>query len=74
MRKKYFVRFIAVLPMLATAISMVVFMAMAFDSWWWILLAIGDFWALMRVCQDYEGYVKDLAYFLKRMADDAMYE
>lgn len=74
MRKKYFVRFIAVLPMLATAISMIVFMAMAFDSWWWILLAIGDFWALMRVCQDYEWYVKDLASFLKRMAEDAMYE
>lgn len=74
MSKKYFVRFIAVLPTLATAISMVVFFALAFDCWWWILLAIGDFWALMRICQDYEWCVKDLAFFLKRMAHDAMYE
>ena len=74
MRKKYFVRFIAVLPMLATAISMVVFMAMAFDSWWWILLAIGDFWALKRICQDYEWCVRDVAFFLKRMANDALSE
>lgn len=74
MRKKYFVRFIAVLPMLATAISMVVFMAMAFDSWWWILLAIGDFWALQRVCRDYEFYVRDLARFLEKMAQDTLYE
>ena len=74
MRKKYFVRLIAVLPMLATASSMVVFMAMAFDSWWWILLAIGDFWAFMRLAQDYEWTVRDVTAFFRRMSDDAMYE
>lgn len=74
MRKKYFVRLIAVLPMLATAISMVVFLAFAFDNAWWVLLAIGDFWAFMRICQDYEWCVRDVAFFLKRMANDALSE
>jgi hypothetical protein len=72
--KKYLVRFIAVLPMLAVSISMVVFIAFAFDNAWWILLAIGDFWALQRVCRDYEWYVKELASFLRDMAIDALHE
>ena len=71
---KYLVRFIAVLPMLAVAISMVVYVALAFDCWWWILLAIGDFWALMRICQDYEWCVREVAYILKKMANDALHE
>ena len=74
MRKKYVVRLLAVLPMLATAISMVVFLAFAFDNAWWVLLAIGDFWAFMRICQDYEWCVRDVAYLLKRMANDALSE
>jgi hypothetical protein len=69
-----FVRLIAALPMLAAAISMVVFLAMAFDNAWWILLAIGDFWAFMRLAQDYEWTVRDVAAFFRRMSDDAMYE
>lgn len=72
--KKYLVRFIAVLPMLAVSISMVVFIAFAFDNAWWILLAIGDFWALQRVCRDYEWFVRELAGFLKDMAIDALHE
>ena len=72
--KKYLVRFIAVLSMLAVSISMVVFIAFAFDNAWWILLAIGDFWALQRVCRDYEWYVKELASFLRDMAIDALHE
>lgn len=71
---KYLVRFVAVLPMLAVAISMVVFIAFAFDCWWWILLAIGDFWALQRICRDYEWFVRELAGFLKDMAIDALHE
>ena len=74
MKKKYFVRLIAVIPMLAVAISMVVFLAMAFDNAWWVLLAIGDFWALQRMCQDYEWCVRDVAYILKKMANDALHE
>lgn len=72
--KKYLVRFIAVLPMLATAISMVVFVVLAFDCWWWILLAIGDFWAFQRVAKDYEWYVKELASIIRDMATDALHE
>lgn len=74
MKKKYFVRLIAVLPMLATAISMVVFLAFAFDNAWWVLLAIGNFWSFMRLAQDYEWTVRDVAAFFRRMSDDAMYE
>ena len=71
---KYLVRFIAVLPMLATAISMVMFLAFAFDCWWWILLAIGDFWAFMRLAQEYEWAVRSVANFLEQMAYDAKHE
>ena len=71
---KYLVRFIATLPMLAVAISMVMFLAFAFDCRWWILLAIGNFWALQRLCQDYEWCVRSVAYLLKKMASDALHE
>ena len=71
---KYVIRMLAAIPMLTVGISMVVFGAMAFDNAWWALLAIGDFWALWRVCQDYEFYVRELARFFKKMALDAMYE
>ena len=74
MRKKYFVRLIAALPMLAAAISMVVFFAMAFDNAWWVLLAIGDFWAFMRLAWEYEWSVRSVSYFLKEMANDALHE
>lgn len=74
MRKKYVVRLIAVLPMLVVAISMVVFLAFAFDNAWWILLAIGDFWAFMLMSRDYEWHVKYLANFLEDMANDAKCE
>lgn len=71
---KYLVRFIAVLPMLAVSISMVVFIAFAFDNAWWILLAIGDFWAFMRLAQEYEWAVRSVANFLEQMAYDAKHE
>ena len=74
MRKKYFVRLIAALPMLAAAISMVVFLAMAFDNAWWVLLAIGDFWVFMRLAWEYEWSVRSVSYFLKEMANDALHE
>jgi hypothetical protein len=74
MRKKYFVRLIAALPMLAAAISMVVFLAMAFDNAWWVLLAIGDFWAFMRLVWEYDWSVRSVSYFLKEMANDALHE
>ena len=71
---KYLVRFVAVLPMLAVAISMVMFLVFAFDNAWWLLLAIGNFWALQRLCQDYEWCVRSVAYLLKKMASDALHE
>ena len=75
MRKsKYLVRFIAAMPMLATAIGMIVFLVMAFENHWWVLLAIGNFWSFMRLAQDYEWTVRDVANFLKRMANDALSE
>lgn len=75
MRKlKYLVRFIAAMPMLATAIGMVVFLVMAFENHWWVLLVIGNFWSFMRLAQDYEWTVRDVAAFFRRMANDALSE
>lgn len=72
--KKYLIRLIAVLPMLAVAISMVVFIVLAFDCWWWILLFIGNFWAFTRLAKDYEWYVRELASIIRDMAVDALHE
>lgn len=75
MRKlKYLVRFIAAMPMLATAIGMVVFLVMAFENHWLVLLVIGNFWSFMRLAQDYEWTVRDVAAFFRRMANDALSE
>ena len=72
--KKYFIRALAALPLLSSGVSMVVFLVMAFETHWWVLLAIGNLLAFSRVAQDYEWCVRDFAKYLKRMAEDAMYE
>ena len=72
--RKYLVRLFAALPMLATAIGTVVFLVMAFENHWWVLLTIGNFWSFMRLAQDYEWTVRDVAAFLKRMANDALHK
>jgi hypothetical protein len=71
---KYFVRLLAALPMLGTGISMIVFGVMAFDNALWILLCITNFWSFMALVSNYETLVFNMAYFLKRMANDALYE
>ena len=72
--KKYVIRFIAVLPMLAVLVSMVIFFVMAFDCWWWVLLSIGNFWAFTRLAKDYEWYVHEIANAIRDMATDALHE
>ncbi len=72
--KKYYVRLLAALPMLGTGISMIVFGVMAFDNALWILLCITNFWSFMILASNYEAIVFNMAYFLKRMANDAMHE
>ena len=74
MKKRYFVRLLAALPMLAVGVSVIFFVVKAFENVWWILLAIGDFWAFQRVCKDYEWYVKELASTIRDMAVDALHE
>jgi hypothetical protein len=71
---KYFVRLLAALPMLGTGISMIVFGVMAFDNALWILLCITNFWGFMALASNYETLVFNMAYFLKRMANDALHE
>ena len=71
---KYFVRLLAALPMLGTGISMIVFGVMAFDNALWILLCITNFWGFMALASNYETLVFNMAYFLKRMANDAVHE
>ena len=71
---KYFVRLLATLPMLGTGISMIVFGVMAFDNALWILLCITNFWSFMALVSNYETLVFNMAYFLKRMANDALHE
>jgi hypothetical protein len=71
---KYFVRLLAALPMLGTGISMIVFGVMAFDNALWILLCITNFWSFMALVSNYETLVFNMAYFLKRMANDALHE
>lgn len=71
---KYFVRLLAALPMLGTGISMVVFGVMTFDNLLWIFLCITSFWSFMALSSNYETLVFNIAYFLKRMANDALHE
>ena len=71
---KYFVRLLAALPMLGTGISMIVFGVMAFDNALWILLCITNFWGFMALASNYETLVFNMAYFLKRIANDALHE
>lgn len=74
MRKKYFVRALAALPMLSVGISMMVFLVMAFSEHFWVLLAIGNFWAFSILARDYEWYVRKLSDFIEEMVEDAVYE
>ena len=65
---KYIVRFIAVIPMMISAINLCVFMALCVESKWYILLVIGSFFCFMRLARDYEVFVLDIMTFLKKMA------
>ena len=74
MKKKYFVKLLAALPMLAVGVSAMFFGVKAFESVWWVFLAIGNVWAFLSLASTYEWSVRDIAYFLKRMANDALHE
>ena len=74
MRKKYFVRLIAALPMLAVGVSAMFFGVKAFENVWYVFLAIGNVWAFLSLASTYEWSVRDIAYFLKEMANDALHE
>ena len=74
MKKKCFVRLLAALPMLAVGISAMFFGVKAFENVWWVFVAIGNIWAFLSLASTYEWSVRDIAYFLKRMANDALSE
>ena len=71
---KYFVRLLAALPMLGTGISAIVFGVMSFDNALWVFLVITNIWSFITLASNYEILVLNVAYFLKRMAEDASYE
>ena len=74
MKKKYLVRLLAVLPMLAVGVSDIFFWVKAFENVWWVFLAIGNIWAFLALASTYEWSVRDIAYFLKNMGNDALHE
>lgn len=74
MKKKYFVRLLAALPMLAVGVSAMFFLVKAFENVWWVFLATGNIWAFLLLASTYEWSVRDIAYFLKDMGNDALHE
>ena len=74
MKKKYFVRLLAALPMLTVGVSAIFFGVKAFENVWCILLCIGNVWAFLSLASTYEWSVRDIAYFLKDMGNDALHE
>ena len=74
MKKKYLVKLLAALSMLAVGVSTVFFAVKAFENVWWVFLAIGNVWAFLILASNYEWTVRDVVIFLRQMAHDAMYE
>ena len=74
MKKKYFVRLLAALPMLAVGVSAIFFGVKAFENVWWGFLTIGNVWAFLSLASTYEWSVRDIAHFLKDMGNDALHE
>ena len=74
MKKKCFVKLLAALPMLAVGVSAIFFGVKAFENVWWVFLAIGNVWAFLSLASTYEWSVRDIAYFLKDMGNDALHE
>jgi hypothetical protein len=60
--------------MLTVGVSAILFWVKAFENVWWVLLAIGNAWAFISLASTYEWSVRDIACFLKRMANDALHE
>lgn len=72
--RKYLVRLFAALPMLVVGVSAIFFMVKAFENVWLVFLTIGNIWAFLSLASTYEWSVRDIACFLKRMANDALHE
>jgi hypothetical protein len=72
--KKYFVKLLAALPMLAAGVSALFFVVKSFENLWWLFLVIGNVWAFLILASNYEWTVRDIAIFLRQMAHDAQYE
>ena len=66
---KYIIRLIAAVPMLATGLSMVFFLVLAFEYSIFALLAIGDFLAFIFMSNYYEYMVDELKDLVKTMCD-----
>jgi hypothetical protein len=67
--KKYLIRFIAGLPMLASGLSMVVFFALSFDYLILALLCIGNFFSFIILSSYYERTVKDFKEIIRELTD-----
>jgi len=66
---KYIIRLIAAIPMLATGLSMVFFLVLAFEYSIFALLAIGDFLAFIFISNYYEYMVDELKDVVKTICD-----
>jgi len=66
---KYIIRFIAIVPMVSAALSMMFAIGFAFDYPLLVLLAIGDFFAMQLACFHYEETVHAISAFLRMLCD-----
>lgn len=66
---KYIIRFVAVVPMVSAALSMLFALIIAFDYPLLVLLAIGNFFALRVACTYYEDTVDDIVEFLRMLCN-----
>ena len=66
---KYIIRFVAVVPMVSAALSMLFALIMALDYPLLVLLAIGNFFAVQVACSHYEDTVHAISAFLWMLCD-----
>lgn len=72
---KYFIRFIAVIPMMATMCTAAVLFMLSFTEGLWLVIpSICLLYAFIICGENYDKTVRHIAVFLKLMAEDALTE